>query len=100
MRFPYLSRHPRTFHTTRNFEHVLGTSLELQFVTETEAAAAMAEKRALTEIERLECMFSRYKGDSELNVWQVSHGQWVDVSAELGMRRVEKSHRQGVSANG
>ncbi len=83
MRLPFFSKRSKSVHTVRNYEHVLGTSLELQFVSETASSAERAEQVVLAEIERLEAIFNRYRPDSELNRWQATHLQWVDVSPEL-----------------
>jgi thiamine biosynthesis lipoprotein len=65
------------------FERVLGTTLELQIVADTQAGAALSQNALLAEIDRLERVFSRFLPDSELNRWLKRRGP-VTVSAELG----------------
>ncbi len=64
-------------------ENVLGTSLELRILAETEDAAQAAEARALAEIDRLAAVFSGYDASSEFRRWQAAIGQPTRVSPEL-----------------
>jgi thiamine biosynthesis lipoprotein len=66
-----------------HYEPVLGTSLELQLVAESDEAAARGERAALDEIDRLEAVFSAYRPESELSRWQATHGVDLPVSPEL-----------------
>src|SRR4051794_18470442 len=52
-----------------NFEYVLGTSLELKFEARNSADAAVAEKAALAEIDRLAAVLSGYDTRSEFSRW-------------------------------
>jgi thiamine biosynthesis lipoprotein len=65
------------------YERVLGTSLELQVVTASEAAARRAEAAVLAEIDRLEPILSGWSPTSQLARWQDSYDVSVPVSAEL-----------------
>jgi thiamine biosynthesis lipoprotein ApbE len=84
MRLPFFSRKSNRIHSIRHFEHVLGTSLEIQLVCDSESAASKAEATGLATIDRLEKVFNRYRPDSELNRWQSTLGSWQPVSADLG----------------
>ena len=75
----------RTHNHVARYERVLGTSLELQIVHTGEHAGIQAEEAALAEIERLESIFSRYKSDSEFNVWQSHPGVAQHISLELAV---------------
>ncbi|MFN8857619.1 MAG: DUF2271 domain-containing protein [Planctomycetaceae bacterium] len=66
-----------------HFENVLGTGLELRVVAETQQSADEAESRALTEIDRLDAIFSTYSPQSEFSRWQQTTGDWQTVSPEL-----------------
>lgn len=68
-------------HRTR-IEGVLGTRLELTVVTGMAADGPVAERLLLTEIARLEALFSVYRQDSELSCWARA-GAPAEVSAEL-----------------
>lgn len=63
-------------------EGVLGTRLELTVVTGMSADGPLAERLLLTEIARLEAVFSVYREDSELSCWARA-GEPAEVSAEL-----------------
>jgi thiamine biosynthesis lipoprotein len=65
-----------------HYERVLGTSLEIQVVA-SEVVARQAEAAALTEIERLEAVFSCYSPTSELRRWQETRAIPVRLSPEL-----------------
>ncbi|WP_425618966.1 DUF2271 domain-containing protein [Anatilimnocola sp. NA78] len=64
-------------------DHILGTSLEIRLVADSDAAAEAAEARILREIDRQAKIFSTYEATSELSQWQATSGQPVKVSAEL-----------------
>jgi thiamine biosynthesis lipoprotein ApbE len=64
-------------------ENVLGTSLELRILADTEAAARLAEDRSLAEIDRLAAVFSGYDPSSEFRRWQQTVGAPAKVSPEL-----------------
>jgi thiamine biosynthesis lipoprotein len=68
-----------TFH----YEHVLGTSLELQVVAELDGAAHRAEAQALAELDRLEPILSGWSRTSELARWMATHDVPVAGSPEL-----------------
>ena len=65
-----------TFH----YEQILGTSLALRFRASSQAVAQRAEQAALTEIARLEKIFSSFDPGSELRRWQGTQA----LSPELG----------------
>jgi thiamine biosynthesis lipoprotein len=69
----------RAFH----YEHVLGTSLELQVVAVDATVARRADAAVLAEIDRLAAILSGWTDDSELSRWQATHGVPVPVSPEL-----------------
>ena len=86
MRIPdWLHRTPRArsvlYH--KHFERVLGTVLELQIRASSLEVARKAETALLAEIDRLECVFSRFMPDSQLGRWQGNEGE-QNVSLELG----------------
>lgn len=64
-------------------ENVLGTSMELRVVADTDAAAASAEARVLAEIDRLTAVFSSYDPASEFSRWQSTRAVPVKLSPEL-----------------
>ena len=66
-----------------HFEAVLGTALEVQITAGSRGAALKAETALLTEIDRLELVFSRFNPVSELNRWQTKMRQPVAVSNDL-----------------
>ena len=70
---------PFAFH----HENVMGTSLELRVLADSEDAARSAEDQALREIDRLSKIFSGYDPQSELSRWQAAPKAPVKVSAEL-----------------
>ncbi|RZK43927.1 MAG: DUF2271 domain-containing protein [Pedobacter sp.] len=51
------------------YENVLGTSLELKFISPTENDAEKAEIEAINEIKRLSSIFSAYDSESEFSLW-------------------------------
>lgn len=65
-----------------HYERVLGTALEVQIRAASSQQASQAEAAILTEIDRLEAIFSRFYPDSELNRWQAA-GQEMPISPEL-----------------
>lgn len=73
--------------TSRNFtfqhEHILGTSLEIQVQADSAQIADAAETRILSEISRLEKIFSTYDPHSEFSRWQQTSNQAASISPEL-----------------
>jgi len=67
------------------FQHdfVLGTSLDLEIMADSEQAATAAESLLLAEINRLSGIFSTYDATSELSRWQSAVGVPAAVSSEL-----------------
>ncbi len=66
-----------------HFENVLGTALEAQITAVSRASASRAQTALLTEIDRLELIFSRFNPLSELNRWQATQPQGIEVSEDL-----------------
>jgi len=66
-----------------HYEHVLGTSFELNVVATGVAAARRAESVALAEVDRLEAILSGWSSESELARWTATHDVDVAVSPEL-----------------
>ena len=66
-----------------HYEHVLGTSLELQVVADGEAAAHRAEADLLAEVDRLEAILSGWSRTSELARFLATGGVSVPVSPDL-----------------
>jgi FAD:protein FMN transferase len=64
-------------------EDVMGTSMELRLLADSEALAQRAEDRVLREIDRLLAIFSSYDSQSEFSRWLASPGRPVRISAEL-----------------
>jgi FAD:protein FMN transferase len=64
-------------------ENVMGTSLELRVLAESERAAKSAEARVLGEIDRLSKIFSGYDESSEFRRWMATSGVPTRVSPEL-----------------
>ena len=64
-------------------ENVLGTSLELRVRADNAEAARQAERRVLTEIDRLALIFSGYDPSSEFSRWQAAPPTPARISAEL-----------------
>ena len=78
------SRRPRRArHFQFCYEHVLGTSLELQVTATSERAAQRADARALAEIDRLAPILSGWSPTSELALWLATFDADVPVSADL-----------------
>lgn len=65
------------------YEHVLGTSLEMRFSARDDQAAVEAEAAALREIDRLGAILSGYDPKSEFSRWAATRGESVAVSPEL-----------------
>jgi FAD:protein FMN transferase len=63
-------------------ENVLGTSLELRVLAESDVVAVRAEAVVLAEIDRLAAVFSTYNADSEFSRWWQA-GQPAMLSPEL-----------------
>src|SRR4051794_38019658 len=66
-----------------HYDHVLGTSLELQLVADRESDARRAEREVLAEVDRLEPILSGWSCTSELARWLETHDVDVPVSREL-----------------
>jgi len=83
------SQSPRLIRHAEHFQGVLGTSLEVQVLTSSQVDARRAVQVALTEMDRLERVFSRYDPDSELNRWM--NDARLEPSTELAtlLRRAE-----------
>jgi FAD:protein FMN transferase len=67
----------------QHFEHVLGTTLELQLKARNAQVAQLSETILLAEIERLEQIFSRFVATSELNRLQETQNKSFRLSTEL-----------------
>ncbi len=66
-----------------HYENVLGTSMELKVSALSEKQAAIAEKAALAEIDRLSKILSGYDANSEFSKWFSTINQPVHVSKDL-----------------
>ena len=66
-----------------HYEHVLGTSFELNVVATGTAAARRAESVALAEVDRLDATLSGWSSTSELARWTATYDVDVAVSREL-----------------
>jgi thiamine biosynthesis lipoprotein len=66
-----------------HYENVLGTSLELKVVAESETQAEKAEQAALAEIDREAHILSSWDSQSEFSNWFRTKGQPVHISPEL-----------------
>ena len=67
-------------------ENVLGTSLELRWVSGAWRAGPVGtriERAALAEIRRLDAVFSTFRPDSEFSRWMAAAGRGIEVSPEL-----------------
>ncbi len=78
-------------------ENVMGTSLELRVLSDSEAAARWAEERVLAEIDRLSTIFDGYDPRSELSRWQAAPKSPIKVSPELFEVLRLSDHFQGIS---
>jgi FAD:protein FMN transferase len=65
------------------FENVLGTSFEMKLQTSSAKKAALAEKIALKEIERLSKILSAYDAESEFSQWMRTQNTPVKTAPEL-----------------
>ena len=66
-----------------HYEHVLGTSFELNVVATGVSAARRAESVALAEVDRLEAILSGWSSTSELAYWTATQDVDVAISPEL-----------------
>lgn len=66
-----------------HYEHVLGTSFELNVVATGVSAARRAESVALAEVDRLEAILSGWSSTSELAHWTATQDVDVAISPEL-----------------
>ena len=66
-----------------HYEHVLGTSFELNVVATGASAARRAESVALAEVDRLEAILSGWSSTSELAHWTATQDVDVAISPEL-----------------
>ena len=64
-------------------EDVLGTSLEVKVIADTQATAKTAEARVLAEIDRESKILSGYDRNSEFSRWMRTRGERVPVSGDL-----------------
>ena len=64
-------------------ENVMGTSMELRLLADSEDFARKAEDRALREIDRLSAIFSSYDPNSEFSRWLAGPKAPVRISPEL-----------------
>lgn len=81
-----LSAHPvkKTYRSyVSHYENVLGTSMELKIIAASEKQAAVAEKAALAEIQRLSRILSGYDANSEFSKWMKTINKPVPVSKDL-----------------
>ncbi|TWI81528.1 thiamine biosynthesis lipoprotein ApbE [Lacibacter cauensis] len=65
------------------YENVLGTSMEIKITSVSDKQAALAEKAALAEINRLNKILSGYNVNSEFSQWMRTHNKAVPVSKDL-----------------
>jgi len=81
---------PRAF--IFSYDHVLGTSLELQVRARSKRSAKHAEAEVLIEIDRLENILSGWSTNSEFARWRSSQREEVQVSPDLAevLRRAEE----------
>ena len=66
-----------------HYDHILGTSLELQVVASDADAAGGAEAAVLTEVDRLAEILSGYIATSEFTRWEARRHELAPVSPEL-----------------
>ncbi len=64
-------------------EDVMGTSMELRLLADSEDLASRAEDRALRQIDRLSAIFSSYEADSEFSRWLAGPRTPARLSPEL-----------------
>lgn len=65
------------------YEHILGTSFELQVWSASARSARRAEEGVLAEVDRLTPIFNGWSGTSELSRWGSSYNEDVPISEEL-----------------
>ena len=66
------------------FDHIMGTSLDMKIVAGSVTVAHQAEQMILTEIARLDAILSSYQIDSEFNQWlKAPINQAISVSDDL-----------------
>ena len=88
----------KTYHRhSARYERVLGTSFELDLVSQSASDSLETERRILAEIDRLETVFSVYLADSELNQWQTTRGVAAPVSRDLAIVLAEAERWRGLS---
>ena len=68
---------------TSHFENVLGTSMEIRLLADSQPDADRAEAAALAEIKRLNAILSGYDPASEFSRWAKTRDRAVPVSPEL-----------------
>lgn len=75
-----------------SYDHVLGTSLELQVRARSERSAKHAETEVLIEVDRLDNILSGWSDTSEFSRWRASQGEKPRVSPDLAevLRRAEE----------
>lgn len=66
-----------------NYENVLGTSMEIKVLTNSEKKASLAEDAALAEIDRLTHILSGYDQSSEFSKWMQTKNKAITVSKDL-----------------
>ena len=74
-----------------SYDHVLGTSLELQVRAHCERSAKHAETEVLIEVDRLDNILSGWSDSSEFSRWRAAQGEQVHMSPDLAevLRRAE-----------
>lgn len=65
------------------FENILGTSFEMKVKTTSTVKASLAEKTALSEIQRLSKILSTYNSESEFSTWMNTQNSPFKASKEL-----------------
>src|SRR5271169_757845 len=68
---------------TAHYENVLGTSMEIKLIADSDAAEDRAEAAALAEIKRSNSVLSGYDPSSEFSRWARTRNQATRVSPEL-----------------
>ncbi|HLK64388.1 MAG TPA: DUF2271 domain-containing protein [Bryobacteraceae bacterium] len=68
---------------TAHYENVLGTSMEIKLIANSQPSADRAEAAALDEIQRLNSVLSGYDPTSEFSRWAKTRDQPEPVSTEL-----------------
>jgi thiamine biosynthesis lipoprotein len=68
---------------TSHFENVLGTSMEIKLLAESDTAAERAEDAALEEIKQLNKILSGYDPASEFSRWAGTRDEAIRVSPDL-----------------